>query len=169
MKKVQQTKWSVFFILILLAIFSCSKDNEPEEQYNGFNFDAGMEFSVYNSQNEDLLNPENQSHLDSANIKLFYVINGEKKEVYNPNLDSPRNFMIYKHENDYRIRVFLNHSETSYKPITYIQWNDSDTDTIEVSYQRTQNATLQNKIWLNGEQIWERGDNTIDPYFVLTK
>lgn len=169
MKKVQQTKWSVFFILILLAIFSCSRDNEPEAPLYGFNFDAGMEFTIYNLQNEDLLNPENPNHLDVTNIKLFYVIDGEKQEVYNPNYDNPRNFRIYKHENEYRIGISLNHSETSNKPITYIQWNNKDTDTLEAVYDRPPNAIIKNKIWLNGEPIWERGDNTTDAYFVLTK
>ncbi|MDO5969950.1 hypothetical protein Q4Q35_09020 [Flavivirga aquimarina] len=153
-------------ILVVTLLFACGKSNEMEEQYN---LDVGLEFSVLNSQNEDILNPENPNHLDVANIKLLYVINGEKQEVYNPNLDNPRNFMIYKHENEYRIKITLNHSETSGKSITYIQWNDSDVDTIEVNINRTQNSILQDEIWLNGKQVWQRGDNTIDPYFVLRK
>ena len=103
------------------------------------------------------------------NIKLFYVIDGETQEVYDSNLDNPRNFRIYKHENEYRIGISPNYSKTEEKPVTYIQWNENDTDTIEVVYERTQNATVQNKIWLNGEQIWELGDNTIDPFFILVK
>ncbi len=138
-----------------------------ENQY--YNLDASLEFSVFSLQREDLLNPENPNHLNTENLKLFYVINGENQEVYNPNMDNPKSFKIYEYENEYRIRIYLNHTETADKPITYIQWNDSDTDTIEVSYQRTQNAILQNNIWLNGEHVWERGSNTVDPYFVLTK
>lgn len=164
--KKKQTKWSVFFILILLTIFSCSKNNEPEEQ---FNLSSSLEFSIINSQNEDLLNPNNPNHINVANIKLFYVIDGKSQEIYDSNMDNPRNFRIYEHKNEYRIRITTNATETAEKPITYIQWNENDTDTLEVLYERTQNAILQNKIWLNGEQIWERGNNTTDPYFILTK
>lgn len=172
MKKNKQTKRSAFFILILLTIvtvlFACSKSNEIETQY-GYNIEVGLEFSILNSLNEDLLNPENPNHLDVTKIKLFNVINGEKQEVYNPNMDYPRNFNIFKHENEYRIAVFLNSTETSEKPITYVQWNDSDIDTIEVTIKRTQSSMLQNEIWLNGIHVWERGDDTIEPYFVLRK
>lgn len=172
MEKFKQTRKLAFLIILTVATFSflaCSKSDESDEMDEQFNIDAKLEFSVFNTQIEDLLNPENPNHLNTSNIKILYVINDEIQEVYDPNTDNPRNFMLYKHESEYRIKIFLNHSETADKPITYIQWNDSDTDTIEVSYQRTQNAILQNIIWLNGEQIWERGNNTVDPYFVLTK
>jgi len=158
---------NLLIILALTTLISCSKSNEMDSQY--YNLDASLEFSVLNLQNEDLLNPENPNHLITENIKLFYVINGKKEEVYDPNLDNPRNFKIYKNGNGYRIRIFLNHSDTSDKPITYIQWSDSDTDTIKVSYLRTQNAILQNNIWLDGKQVWKRGDNLTNPYFVLKK
>lgn len=170
MKTNKQTKRSVFFIFltIVTVLFSCSKSNEMEEQ-DAYIIHVGIEFSVLNMQNEDLLNPENPNHLDVTKIKLFYLINGEKQEVYNPNMDSPRNFRIFKHENEYRIGVTLNHSGMSSKTITYLQWDNSDIDTIEATIKRTQNSLLQDEIWLNGIHIWERGDNTIDPYFVLRK
>lgn len=158
---------NLLIILTAITFFSCDSSNEEEQQY--FYHSAVLEFSIFNSQNEDLLNPENPNHIDVSNIKLFYQINEEKQEVYNVDMDHPKGFSIYKHENEYRIKVGLNHSETSDKPITYIQWNDNYTDTIEVTFKRNQNSLLQDKIWLNGVLIWERGDNTIDPYYVLTK
>ncbi|NLP59421.1 hypothetical protein [Lutibacter sp. B1] len=157
---------NLIIILVVSLFFSCNETNEMVEQ---FNYQASIEFSILNSQNEDLLNPENSNHLDETKIKLFYVINGIKQEVNNPNYDYPRGFRIYKHENEYRIGVTLNSNELTEKPITYIQWNDNDIDTIEVVFNRTQNSVLQNMIWLNGTQVWERGNNTIDPYFVLIK
>jgi hypothetical protein len=156
---------NTLIILIVITFFACDKSKEPVD---GFYLYAGLEFSVLNSQNEDLLDPENPNHLDVAKIKLFYVIDGETQEVYDADMDSPRNYRVFKHENEYRIAVFLNCSETSDKPITYIQWNNSDTDTIEAVYKRYHNSVLQNKLWLNGEQIWELGDD-VAPYFVLIK
>lgn len=158
---------NLLIILTVTILLACSKSNEMDNQY--FNLDARLELSVFNLQNEDLLDPKNPNHLNTEDIKLFYVINGENQEVFDPNMAEPRNFIVFKHESEYRIKITLNHSETEDKPITYIKWSESDTDTVEVSYQRTKRSVLQNKIWLNGEQIWERGDNTIDPYFVLTK
>lgn len=158
-------------ILVFTTLFACDKSNETEGQSYGVQIDAHLEFSIINSQKEDLLNPENPNHMDVSSFKLFYVIDGEKKEVYNPNYDNPRNFMIYKHENEYRIGISLNlnHSEMSSKTTTYIQWNNNDTDTLEALFGKTPNGIFKTKIWLNGELIWERGDNPIDAYFVLTK
>lgn len=154
-------------ILVAIMLFACSKSNEIEEQQ--YNLEVSVEFSVFNSQNEDLLNPENPNHMDVSTIKLFNVINEEKQEVYNPNSDSPKGFRIFKHENEYRIGITLNHSETSSKTITYLQWNNSDVDTIEATFKTTQSSLYKNEIWLNGLHVWQRGDNTIDPYFVLIK
>jgi hypothetical protein len=162
----------LLIILIITTLLGCDKsdnsDNSNELIY-GYNIDVSIEFSVLNSQNEDLLNPENPNHLDVKKIKLFYIIDGEKKGIYNTFMDNPRNFRVYEHENEYRIGVSLNLTETSEKPITYIQWNDTDTDTIEVTIKRTPHSTLSEEIWLNGMHVWERGNNTIDPYFVLRK
>lgn len=143
-----------------------SDDSDSMQQFNLY---AGLEFSVHNSENEDLLNPENPDGLDIDAIRLFYLVDGKTVEVYDSNMDYPRNFRIYQHQDEYRIGISLNHTETEQKPVTYIQWNESDRDTIEVTYDRTQDALLQNRIWLNGQQIWERGDNSVDPYFVLEK
>lgn len=156
-----------FLILLTTTFLACSQS--PEENESQFvNFEAGAEFSVINAQNEDLLNPENPNHLDVSKIKLYYIINGQKQEVYYPNLDNPKGFKIYKPENknEYRIGVGFNHSETEEKPITYIKWNDTNSDKIEVSYRRVR-GVLQDTIWLNGNKVWERGDNTIDPYFII--
>ena len=155
-------------ILTVTTLISCSKTDDMDVQYK-YNLDASIEFSLFNAQNEDLLNPENPNHINTDDIRLYYVINGESQEFFKGNLDHPRGYMIEENEGIYRIRVFLNHAESENKPITYVRWNDMDTDTIEVSYRRTQYSVLQDTIWLNGEQIWEIGNNTVDPYFVLEK
>jgi len=151
---------------LILVLFSCSKkENSSEEQYN---FDVNMEFSLVNLQNEDLLDSSTENHYNESDIKLYYLINGEVEEVFNEQYHNPRNFMIYKHENEYRIRVTLNNSETSQKPLTYIQWRENELDTIEVEYLRTSKAVIKEKIWLNNQLIWERGNDT-DAYYVLEK
>lgn len=158
---------SLIIILTFTTLLACSKTDEMKEQH--YNLDAALGFSISNDQNEDLLNPETPNHINAENIRLFYVINGRSQEYYEENLDYPKGFLIGESDGIYRIRIFLNHAETENKAITYVEWNDTDTDTIEVSYKRTQNSILQDTIWLNGEQIWERGDNTTDPYFKLEK
>ncbi len=152
-------------LLILATSFftACSPSVETNQQF--YNIEARAEFSILNSDNIDLLDPKNSVNLDASKFKIFY----QNNEVNNQNSDYPKGFRIYKHEKEYRIVVFLNHSEAEEKSTTYIHWNDNDIDKVEVSYLRSNNGVIQNVIWLNGNKVWERGNNTIDPYFVLRK
>ncbi len=152
-------------ILIAISFFACSKSDEMSPR---FNLDVVFELSVFNSQNEDLLDPATTDHYEATEIKLFYEVDAEMIEVYDPNMDAPRNFVIYKHENEYRIQVTLNYSDTSDKPITYIQWNNSDTDTIEVLFERSERSVLKRKVWLNEIEIWDWTTNE-NEYYKLIK
>ena len=156
-----------FIVLIaVVSLFACSKSDEMSPA--GFNENAFFEFSVFNSQNIDLLDPATPDHYKEEEIKLFYEVDGEMIEVYDPYMSAPRNFFIYNYENEYRIRVFLNHTDTSEKPITYIQWNDTDTDTIEATFKRNRYNITVNQVWLNELEIW---DSTMvdNQYFKLIK
>lgn len=155
----------LIIIITAFTFFGCNKSTEMLEQYN---YDTGMEFSIYNSSNEDLLDTTTANHYIESEIKLFYVVDGKTEEVYDTNMDNPRNFSIYKHENEYRIGISFNYTETSEKPITYIKWNDADTDTIETTYIRTDNAVIKNKVWFNGNLIWDRSLNQ-EEYYKLIK
>lgn len=157
----------IIITLIVTTLFACSKSDDVNEQH--YNLDASVEFSIFNTQNEDLLNPETLNHININNIRLFYVINGKSQEFYNGKLDFPRGYRIETYKGIYIIKLFLNYSSEENNSITYVQWDNIDTDTIEVSYKKTKNAILQDTIWLNDEQIWRRGNNTIDPYFILEK
>jgi len=154
------------FLIAVVSLFACSKSDEMSPP--GFNLNAFFEFSVFNSQENDLLDPATPEHYKEEEIKLFYEVDGEIIEVYDPNMGAPRNFRIYKLENENRIVVYLNHTDTSEKPITYIQWNDADTDTIEATFKRNRHNVVVSQVWLNGLEIW---DSTIvdNQYFKLIK
>lgn len=154
---------NIVMLFTILLFLGCS----PEKQED-FNLNVGFELSIINETGEDLLDPNHPNAIKEENIKLFYVVNDKVEEVYNPNLDNPRNFLIFKHENEYRIRIFQNYSETETKPITYVQWSDSDKDTIEASYDRYSNAIIQRKIWYNGALMWPTSTN-LDPFFTIVK
>lgn len=155
---------TLMMILTLFTFLGCSSD-EGEEQYN---FDIGFEFSVKDSEGNDLLNPENPNSFNQSKIKLFYLINGNSIEVYDRNKDYPRNFLIYKKENVYRIKIFVNHSETEEIPTTYIQWNEADTDTLSSEIFRTNSLVKIEKVWLNEELIWTLSNST-EPYYEIIK
>ncbi len=104
--------------LAVIPLFACSKTDESSP---GYDLNSFFEFLVFNSQDVDMLDPATPDYYKASDIKLFYEVDGEISEAYNSNMGGSRNFSIYKHENEYRIKVFLNHSDASEKPITYIQ------------------------------------------------
>lgn len=151
-------------LLIAMALFACKKSNDLK---NSWIIDDGVEFSVFNADNEDLLDPETANHLNTSEIKLFYLVDGKMEEVYNPMYQFPRNFMIYKHEHEYRIAINLNF--TADTCITYIQWNPYDVDTLEATYRkRTDDLVQISKVWLNGTQIWDWTTKE-NAYYKITK
>lgn len=136
----------IFIILIAFTFFSC----DSEDGKNEFNstHDISTEISVFNNQNEDLLNPSSANHIDISKIKLFYVIDGVSR-------DYTTMLKYVKRENEYRIRILLNDIDKSEKKVMYIQWNENDKDTIEATLKRDKNIYRPDTIWFNNKIVWE--------------
>lgn len=102
-------------------------------------------------EGKDLLNPASPHCIVPDSIKLFYVVNNTEYEIYNPKSDSPRNFIVYKNMSDdlFRIQIYANHSPEEAFPITYIQWNPHDRDTIKCEFETKPNSILLKKLWYN--------------------
>lgn len=157
----------LILFLAITSFFACDKVDEI--LIRGFDQNTLFEFSVFNSQDVDLLDPTTPNHLEEDDIKIFYEIDGKMIEVYESHLDHPRKLFIFEHENEYRIRVFLNHSDTSDEPITYIQWNDDDTDTVKATFERAKNYLRISKVWLNDTEIWDMSSGWENQHFKLIK
>ncbi|MBS7256322.1 hypothetical protein [Flavobacterium branchiicola] len=136
----------ILILLIAFVFFCCNSD----DQYRELNstHDISTEISVFNDQNEDLLNPNNFNHLDFSKIKLFYVIDGVSHD-YTTQLD------LVKRENEYRINMLLNDIDKSEKKVMYIQWNENDRDTIEFTIKAYKNLYKPNTIWFNNKVVWQ--------------
>lgn len=151
-------------LLILSTIFlTCCVDNGEER----FNYEVEFELIVTDIDGNDLLNPENPNSFKNTEIKILYLINGKMEEVYDENKDYPRNFFIYQHENEYRIKVFLNHSQTEEIPKTYIQWNETNTDVLGAKFISTNTFVKIDSVWLNEVLIWTASDNTESLYAIV--
>ncbi|TDP01557.1 hypothetical protein [Flavobacterium sp. 245] len=156
----------LLIILTITTFFAC--DSKDDNDVNSFYLNTDIDFSVFNADGEDLLNPETPNHLDESQIKLFYVVNGVTEEFFEGNLDYPKNIRILKKGKQYVIGVGLNHSENG-KSITYIQWNEKDTDTIEATFARGKTFIYPKDVWLNGKLVSEGTKRFDSPYVRLTK
>jgi hypothetical protein len=153
-------------ILFLTIITMISCQNTEEDRSFSY-FDNAVAFSLKNDEGDDLLDPTNVNALDTSSFKVYYIIDGVKTRYSESHLVDPKGFRVFEHENEYRIAIFTDFS--SDRDITIIEWFENDVDTIEVLYNKTANSVLKQDIWLNGEHIWEYGNNTEEAFFVLTK
>ncbi len=148
---------AIVILMMVTFLTSCNKEDETEKV--AVFFDTSVEISLKNQSGEDMLNPNNQNGYRAENIKIYYLVNGEKQEVFDVNMDYPRNFLIFQLENEYRIRIFQNSAETEELPITYVEWNENETDTLQAEYDRTYNNQPRvQKVWFNGDLKWDGKD-----------
>jgi len=147
----------IFLLLISILIVSCSSD-EDNNNNSAFNLDTGIVFLLTNELGEDLLDPTNPNAYLSETIKIYYLKeNGDVDEIYNSNLDSPRNFSIITPENSgsdiYAFQLFPN-TYIMENAVTYIEWNENETDTVKTNYRYGDNYTICSNVWYNNENLW---------------
>jgi len=163
-------KYLIYSITIIMGLFACDNDKNDDIHYN---LDTNISLTVVNENGIDLLNPENTDAFLEENIKIYYLIDGEMEEVFDPNMDNPRNFSINEPEvtgDKYWMELSLNIASDSIElyGTTYIKWNDVDTDTIQCDYKSGSEYTIITKVLFNKKIVWE-GDGLNGRYFEIVK
>lgn len=157
----------LFLILPFILIVACEKENHNAQSV----LDVNIYITVWDIAGHNLLDPGYMGSFKEDSIKLFYLINGVTEEVYNPNQLYPRNFDIFNDiwpdSSIYKIQISPNIDDSSLKPITYIQWNSYDTDTIICEYRREKGLISCTKVWFNGQLKWD--DNKTSRTFQIVK
>ena len=134
----------ILFVLIVLLAMSCNKDYDCCTIYS---LDANI--SLKNAAGDDLLDPNNPNSFKESNIKTYHLINGEEIRA---GLDD----IIYKDSDSiYRYLTFVNYEGNDEFPITYIDWSETDRDTIKSEIYRSGNVTRAIKFWFNNELMWD--------------
>jgi hypothetical protein len=149
------------FAIMVLSIFSC--EDIPT------NIDIVTHLLVYNDQNENLLDPTTIGCYKEEEIKLYYLKNGVKEEVYNVSYNWPRNFDIFKVEStdDYAmVLVPLEGKNNGEITTTVIKWSDQDEDTVKtemIRFETNVNVTSISKIWFNDKLLYDDQVNGKSP------
>jgi hypothetical protein len=147
---------------LVIILFACNKSNDKEQQGAFMNYD--FEFTIYNAENQDLLNPSTPGHFDISEIRVLYKVGDEITEVHRPNLDYPNGFKTWEYEDENYIRVFMNDLDKADSITTYIQWSENDTDTINAQMIRISTNARKEIVWFNGEEIWNINSNLLSHY-----
>ena len=140
----------IILLFCVSVLVSCSK-TAPEPYDKGFKY-TGVNIILQNSLGDDLLGT---ASYDPSTIKIYYRINGQTVEVYNPAMGAPRNFTISTQTTPKKMALHTNDAITELEPITYIQWNATDTDTIVTRFSVDEHYRVQtNMVWYNGNLVW---------------
>lgn len=139
----------LFFVFAFVIIASCGKERGLD---CCMNISMNADISLENAAGEDLLNPENFNSYNEREIKTFYLIDGIERIAHT------EEFLFKDNDGLYRLRVFLNDEGNDEYPITYIDWNQTDRDTLKSEIYRTNNQIRVIKIWCNDVLMWDAED-----------
>jgi len=151
---------------------SCSKD----ENTMGVHISTVVKISVVDKLNSDLLDSGTANYFESNNIKILHLVNSELQEYFEGHLDvsegfsiSPPNSLGFNKEYVFMLYGTSAYGSADLMPITYIQWNDMDTDTIQCQISRTNSSTVCTKVWFNGNEIWDIDKDNEKRWFKIVK
>ena len=143
-------KISIILISITFFSVSCTKDKG-----NGMIVSTNMDISYLDKSGNDLLDPNTTGYYSPSNMHVFKIVDGVKKEINNPMMQFPKDFLIYKNDSlkRYFLRIFLDNP-------TYLQLNQNTTDTMTCEIDNSNGNKILKKFSDNGKLYW---DNNLKP------
>ncbi len=143
-------------LLIIFSMISCDK-NSTEDFFAETSFDI----SYFDTNGNDLLNPNEPISYKREDIDIYYLINGEKIKQYHEHLSNPEFFFISDEirENKYFMALTPNDQnlDNNNRAITYIDFGNNVEDKVECEFKTYENSSRIQvvKIWYNDELKWE--------------
>ncbi len=141
-------KWRIIMISIfVMLILSCNqKDPSP------INVDIFIDLRVYDKSGNNLLNSSNAGYYKPEDIRVYFLKDGVKTEVYNPALDGPRNFRIFNNgANQNFLRLTPSEGTKDQETTTtLLLWRQNDQDTIRTTMTRISGTVYCSKVSYNG-------------------
>ncbi len=141
----------IYLAMLLLFMGSCKKTSNYS-----FIKDIKIEILLTDESGEDLFNPESYTFYNKDSIRIYYLINNEPVEIYNPRMEAPRNFYVNYSQGRFRLQLYPNYELSEELPVTILYWNSHDTDTLKCGFIRNSNTIVCTKIWYNEDFVWEQ-------------
>ena len=147
---------SLFLVSSFTVLLSACSEYEP--LCGCTNIDIVTRIIVTDSENRNLLDPSTPDHFKEEDIRIYYVKNGEREEVFNPNLDIARSFKIeqYGTDSEYAMKLFPDmEAKDSETTTTIIKWSTTSEDTVECEIHHEGGSTTITKVWYDGELAYD--------------
>lgn len=110
--------------------------------------DHDITLQVVDIAGKNLLQPDMPGSLNTSDIRVFYLEQGVRKEIYNPLMDMSRNYRIYRNrDKGPYLMMLMPYTGTSMneETTTIIHWNDN-----------IKEDTLQCQIYKHGSGVYAR-------------
>lgn len=147
-------------ILIISFLANCTKNSDEPV---GDIVNANIRYNIINEAGDDLLNSDNDGYFPFSDMKLYYIENNQKVEVYDENMDSPRNINVISGTDLFTLKIsLLYHGDEDLisedddgkwgQSTALIELSASITDTIVYEWANSKSNFTVSKIWYNGEE-----------------
>lgn len=155
--------------MVILTAYSCTKDVTPAPARY---YDTNLSMKVFNAIGTDML--DQTKAYSYRHLNLYHYINGEKTQIIGPMADVPKRLGYEFHApqkypanplyidlyKDWSVNISLSASECKPSGLsnsrTLIEWNLNNVDTVVTQFLRpSQYESIKQKIWINGELIWD--------------
>ncbi len=165
-----------FLFLIMSVIFSCEKEITLSTV-----IDTTASFSVLNEEGFDLLDNTSSNYIDLEESRVFHFVDGEWIPFYEDHLKDKYglSFPARKQNNadffNTKVSLFPYglEMENGQTIKTKIQWNDQLSDIVTTTFFLSQGDNgfvfQTNKIWINGDLVYEEANKQPKPIFTLKK
>ncbi|PNE25798.1 hypothetical protein BHU11_10690 [Tannerella sp. oral taxon 808] len=160
-------------LLFPLLVAACTKEGGEASEIS-----AGITLQIIDAQNQDLLDPASTSPkaVDLSKVKVYYIREGKEVLFYRENMDGPRGFQLIKPQlghSHYGLLLGLDCESKEKVTTTILEWGDGRRDVFKTEFYRQSEPSLQilqQKIWLNGELIWDNNrDSGKTPIYKFTR
>jgi hypothetical protein len=159
-------KNTLFCVLVIIFGVTCCKSKNKEIQPIG-GFTGSLSMMIQDKNGIDRLNPA--FSIAFRTFKVYYLLDG-KRVLYNkPQMDAPNGYIIERSDTDrYYLKIFINgpnyDSKNKNNWITYLEYQDGITDTINASFDIKPGLITVEKAYYN--QYWAWGAQS-EPYNIF--
>ena len=149
----------IYTILLMCGLLalnaSCQEDNDCCDGIPGN--DEVFEFSILDEAGNDLLDPATEGTLNTDNISILELKNGNYTVINNPRMDASGGYRIYADTSPKKMRIFPGEGfidgDFIVKKII-LRWNDMEKDSVNMFLRKNANIQRLVRITYNEDEVW---------------
>lgn len=131
-------------ILLFLTWLSCTNESPKADVVS-----TAIDIFVEDNLGQNLLSDNAKNKIDVDKIRLFYKKGDDLSLAFDSKLDCPYHVCEMHDGEKHFLRIFPNSIDSETYPMTYIQWDENNMDTIKCHFIRNNQSIVCDKVWWN--------------------